>query len=453
MVRSFRTLIAMLLASLSLGFVTSAAPAQPPVIQEIAWHEFGLVVKASAPLTPEIFTLEAPWRFVVDLPSAELADSTLAQTRKIGKEGVKQLRLAQKTDSVRMVLDCEGPLGLQVMRVGDGSTLVISQTGRRNDKLAELLEIRSDYAGGPQPIQALTAHVSPNQMQLRLTANKPLTYALVEPDATRLQIRVPKGQFAGALPKGSQFFQRAVAKTSFDGTWLLDVALKDGMYNLSEQRDPNGVTLTWEKVPPRRFPGRPLVVIDPGHGGKDPGAIGPTGATEASVNLAIARQFEAELAKHRINSVLTRRTDAEVLLAPRLATIDRHRADLFVSIHANSHTTPESNGIETYWREAPSRNFAHAVHKQITAALKRPDRGVKQERLYVLRHPNVPSLLLESGFISNPVEEGLLSDPRYQAQAAAAIATGVLRYMAAPNMAVAPEAVGPIKLEAGTWTD
>jgi N-acetylmuramoyl-L-alanine amidase len=223
-------------------------------------------------------------------------------------------------------------------------------------------------------------------------------------------------------------------KTGADG-WTVDLDLLDGHYELEETRDAaGGVTLTWDRIDPRARAGKPLVVIDPGHGGADPGAVGPNGKLEKDVCLALGRTLRDALRRRGLNAILTRGADAEVHLAPRLALVDRWKADLFVSLHANSHTTPDAVGLETYWREPASQAFAETVHRTVSTLLRRPDRGTKQERLYVLRHPRVPSLLLESGFISNPTEERLLDDADFQAQTAFAVAMGIEQYLAQPSL-------------------
>lgn len=434
-----RPLAALLCLALAFG-AGAAKPggpgAQPPVIQEISWRDFGLVLKASAPLDPDIFTLEKPHRFVLDLPEAEFADSRLAQTITIAKGPVKRVRLDQKPRIVRLVLDMADDTPMQIMQLGDRSTLLVVPAGQRHPDLAALVRGQA-YQGGGQEIRTIWARESADEVKLHLRAVKGLTYQLASDDPARLQIRVPAGRYPSLLPSRGRLLDRVEAKTGKDGVWTLDLGLKEGFYQLAEHLSPDksGLTLTWTKLEPRRFDNRPLVVIDPGHGGSDPGALGAGGTPEKTVCLALAKSLQATLLKARINAVLTRSTDMDLLLAPRLDLIDRLKADMFISLHANSHTTPDSAGTETFWREPPSQPFAAAVHGQLTHLLKRPDRGVKQERLYVIRHASVPSILVETGFISNPREEKMLADPRFQNEAAAAIAAGVQNFMAGPPLA------------------
>lgn len=429
-------LAALLALALCFGSGAAGQPPQPPVIQEISWRDFGLVLKASAPLAPDIFTLEKPHRFVLDLPEAELADARLAQTIAIAQGPVRRVRLDQKPRAVRLVLDMSDDVPMQIMQVGDRSTLLVVPAGKRHPDLAALVRGQA-YQGGGQEIRTVWARETDAELKLHLRAAKGLTYQLSTDDPARLQVRVPAGRYPSLLPKQGALLSRVAASTGADGVWTLDLALKDGFYQLSEQLTPDksGLTLTWTRLEPRRFEGRPLVVIDPGHGGSDPGALGPGGTPEKTVCLALAKTLQQALLANRVNAVLTRSTDADLLLAPRLALIDRLKADMFISLHANSHTERDSAGTETFWREPPSQPFAMAVHQRLTGLLKRPDRGVKQERLYVIRHASVPSILVETGFISNPGEERMLSDPRFQGEAARAIATGVQAFIEGPPLA------------------
>lgn len=432
MSRSFalRAFLALALATLAPAAGRAASPPQPPVIQEVSWHPYGLVLKATHPLKPQIFTLNAPYRFVVDLPHAEFADTGLSQTIPVHQNGIEEVRMAPKGGgAVRLVVDCSQPVNLQVMQPGDRDTLVLALAGVNFKALTALLSRAQQYAGGGQEIREVWARAAGDALTLDLKSTAKLTYTMFEADPDHLEIRVPGGHLAALMPAATG--PLAGIKTSTkNGELLLDVALRDGFYRLDAKRkDPQDLQLSWKPAAVHEFPGRPLIIIDPGHGGADPGAIGPAGTPEKRVCLALAKVLQHALRAHRFNAVLTRSVDTELWLQPRLDLIDQLKANLFISLHANSNTTPDSVGVETYWRNPPDEAFAEAVQKRVAAALKRPDRGVKQERLFVLRNPRVPSLLLESGFISNPNEEMLLSDPDFQRVDAEAIVAGVEDYL------------------------
>jgi len=222
------------------------------------------------------------------------------------------------------------------------------------------------------------------------------------------------------------------------------------------------------------------IVIDPGHGGHDPGARA-AGLTEAEIVLDIALRLETLLAKEPgVEVVLTRRTDVFVPLEERTAIANREAADLFLSIHVNASRNAAARGIETYYlnfatdpsaeavaarensasgrlmRSLPemvqaialnnklneSRDFAHLVQRTLVKTL-RPqyrhvrDLGVKQAPFVVLIGAQMPSVLAEVAFITNTTEAALLGRPAYRQRLAQALFDAVLGYQRALKRGVA----------------
>lgn len=222
-----------------------------------------------------------------------------------------------------------------------------------------------------------------------------------------------------------------------------------------------------------------VIAIDPGHGGEDPGAIGPTGLREKDVVLAIGKKLRDRLnANPRIRVMMTRDADFFVPLGERVRKARRVQADLFVSIHADAFITPKARGASVFalstsgasstnarWM-ADKENAADVIGGVNTKAVK--DAGVlramldmstsaqikdslklggevlgqigklaklhkgsvEQAGFAVLKAPDVPSILVETAFISNPEEEARLRDPDYQDDLVKALATGIARYFA-----------------------
>ncbi|MHB1126609.1 MAG: N-acetylmuramoyl-L-alanine amidase family protein [Bacillota bacterium] len=181
------------------------------------------------------------------------------------------------------------------------------------------------------------------------------------------------------------------------------------------------------------------IVIDPGHGGKDPGAIGPTGLKEKDVTLTIALRLQRELARHGVDLTMTRTTDTEVNplaindseeLQARCDIANKAKGDYFVSIHCNSYTDPKSRGTETWIlaRGGKAEGLAKNVHGEVVAAQGAVDRGIKTKAFYVLKNTNMPSILVENLFISNPAEEKLLRDNTFLVKTAQAMTKGILAY-------------------------
>jgi N-acetylmuramoyl-L-alanine amidase len=218
----------------------------------------------------------------------------------------------------------------------------------------------------------------------------------------------------------------------------------------------------------------PVVIIDPGHGGADYGARGPDGVLEKHLALAVARSLGAELAEGGVSVAYTRESDRFVTLVERTEIATKARGDLFVSIHANASADPEASGIETYflssdasdedalrvaqvenatlepdsvtpgnetivggilgdllWTahlEQSSRLAAHVQRR--LARLPGPSRGVKQAPFVVLMGVNMPSVLVEIGFLTHSGEATRLGTPSYQRTVARSLAAAVEAHLA-----------------------
>jgi N-acetylmuramoyl-L-alanine amidase len=221
------------------------------------------------------------------------------------------------------------------------------------------------------------------------------------------------------------------------------------------------------------------VVLDPGHGGEQEGALAPDGMREKELSLAISRRIAARLKRLGAKVVLTRTGDIGVPLANRAAIATAIRADLFVSVHLNSMPTAAqrrtSHGVETYFLSADatdghakavaarenadrlagepeadpddpvagildslqdaaslqgSSKLAYAVHEKLVSRLRAEDRGVKQAPFYVLAGARMPAVLLEVGFISHGEESRKLRSREYQERIADAVADGIQAFRA-----------------------
>ncbi|NJK37008.1 MAG: N-acetylmuramoyl-L-alanine amidase [Oscillatoriales cyanobacterium RM2_1_1] len=181
---------------------------------------------------------------------------------------------------------------------------------------------------------------------------------------------------------------------------------------------------------PARRDGRVLIVIDPGHGGSDVGAVGVGGLREKDVVFPISQQVAQILEQNGVQVILTRQNDFTVELEPRVDLANRFNADLFVSIHANAATRREASGVETFYYQS-GYSLAQYIQNSILANFRMENRGVKQARFFVLRNTAMPSALVEIGFVSNDYDASILADPTQQSRMAQAIAQGILQYLQA----------------------
>jgi N-acetylmuramoyl-L-alanine amidase len=167
------------------------------------------------------------------------------------------------------------------------------------------------------------------------------------------------------------------------------------------------------------------IMIDAGHGGRDPGAVGPSGLEEAEVALAIAAYLYDELRSLDYEVVMTRWSDEFVALPMRCEMANDAKADIFLSVHLNSNG-PSAVGIETLYSTSEGKAVAEPVHKALIKATGDRDRGLKErDNLHVLNGTDMPAILVEVGFISHPDTEKKFRSPDYRKLLAQAIREGL----------------------------
>ena len=176
-----------------------------------------------------------------------------------------------------------------------------------------------------------------------------------------------------------------------------------------------------------------LVVIDPGHGGLDPGAVGIGGMRETDIVLEVSKIVTELLSDKGVKGILTRKNEVDLDLPPRVTFANNKNADIFVSIHANASRGKrrDINGLETfYYRGWKGRLLAKNIQKQILRVSPgSPDRGVKQGRFYVLKNTRMPAVLVEIGFLTGRLDARRLEKTSHRKRLAYAIAKGILEYL------------------------
>ena len=195
-----------------------------------------------------------------------------------------------------------------------------------------------------------------------------------------------------------------------------------------------------------------VVVLDPGHGGQDSGAM-CGGVMEKDLTLDVARRIDRLLDSEGIATLMTRLGDTYVSLADRAAFANRVRNCIFVSIHFNEDNKPVASGVETYyaahqitagsflaswlpflWRplsdspNAESQNLARFVQEALVARTRAVDRGIQTRQFFVIANVTPPAVLIEGGFLTNKEDISKLASEDYRDQIAAAVADGILRY-------------------------
>lgn len=337
----------------------------------------------------------------------------------------------------------------------------------------------------PAQRDAVSLHVSVANVQgiskIVITLSAPAEYGIVkEPGAYTVLFRSPiRAPFVEEV-----YEDPSIARVSFSGNNLrIQLTATDIVGDAYRLENPPRIVLDFRKgaapVPgvtqplqpttPREAPGIRTIVIDPGHGGKEVGAVGPNGLMEKDVTLTIARKLAAALtSKVGARVVLTREDDSVVSLDQRTALANQYKADLFLSVHLNAAVVKDAKGSETYFlsleasdelarkaaeaenvSSAPnatadlnlilwdlahqayveeSSRFAQSIQEEMNAATAVANRGVKQAPFKVLVGATMPAALVEVGFISNPDEEAKLQTDEFQTMMVDALTRAVQKY-------------------------
>lgn len=190
-----------------------------------------------------------------------------------------------------------------------------------------------------------------------------------------------------------------------------------------------------------------LIVIDPGHGGIDPGAQGPGGVIEKDITLEISRKLATVLSQYGAVVIMTRDADVDLSsssgerlitrkredLSKRVGMANDRNADAFVSVHVNSFKSgPREHGAQTFYQPGSleGEKLARNIQLELVRLLNNTKRKEKAVDYYTTRHAKVPAVIVEVGFISNADEEKLISNSDYQGKLAYAISAGLVKYFA-----------------------
>lgn len=398
-------------------------------------------VSTTGPVQTETHVLSSPHRLVVDFLHAALR--TQARELSVQDAGVQRIRTAQfqiKPYISRMVFDLLAPVEIRV--ISDPATYLV--TLEIAPKLAE--------AGSPPPaadppapsgaLKVMGVTFEPNGPAGRVVidATGGMEYKIREfvfPD--RLAIDIARAVFIPvkqelAFEHPSVLTVRAAQFTAQPPVTRIVVTLKRKMnYVISQSGGRLMIDINAQMV------GRGhIVAIDPGHGGRDPGAIGPGGLRESDIVLDIALRLRDLLRQDGIRVMMIRETDVTVELLDRPRLAREAGATIYVSIHANANGRATVNGSETYYLTPQSLALAQMIQDELGVVLGLPSRGIKTASFLVLRDSGIPSVLVETAFISNEDEEARLSDIGFRQRLSRAVYRGITRFLAIYPAPVAP---------------
>ncbi|PSB15953.1 N-acetylmuramoyl-L-alanine amidase [Phormidesmis priestleyi ULC007] len=402
---------------------------------------------------------------LVDLYGASISPSLSSRDFLVNRNGVSRVQVTQLQSSpsvVRLTLLMSSPSSgdWQASASGSNGIVLLPQSGTATnpgtsqplpstalatvrsvelDEGSRQLLIRSDRpirytsgwdrASGAYRITIPSAQLARSVQGPRLTASSPLLQVRLRqetPNTVAILVLPAAGTQIGDINQPSQ----QLLALQLQRSSLFPVPPSSGSVPGSSIPVPPATN-----VPPISLPrvpnGKVVVVIDPGHGGPDPGAVGVGGLQEKEIVMDIGRQVAAALEQQGVQAVLTRTTNnVDVDLEPRVSLAERINATLFVSIHANSISLsrPDINGLETYYYQSGA-GLAKSIHNSVLQGTGIQDRGVRTARFYVLRKTSMPSVLVEVGFVTGRDDASKLSTSAYRKQMADSIARGILQYI------------------------
>lgn len=426
-----------------------------------------VTLESDTALSARHFVVDNPPRVVIDIPSLQLSAQLRELVGKVRADDpfIAGVRVGQyQPEVVRLVIDLKQASAPEVFSLQPVAAY-------RHRLVFDLHPTRE-----PDPLLALLRERDPAAGATRTAAAQP-------GEEAASAVNDALGEFIGGLPGDTPGPRSRPPKATAERGGSPGAVMQQGP--MPGQGSPPGKAPRRAEPPPtaanapQRATERIVVIaLDPGHGGEDPGAIGPSGLQEKQVVLSIARKLREQLEQLQgVRVMMTRDSDFFVPLGERVRKARRVQADLFVSIHADAFMNPQARGASVFalsqsgasstaarWM-AQRENAADLVGgvniatrdqtllrtllDMSTTAQIRDSLGVGREvlahmgqigRLHkgqveqagfaVLKAPDIPSILVETGFITNPEEEAKLADADYQQRVAQALASGIQRWLA-----------------------
>ncbi|PIT16616.1 N-acetylmuramoyl-L-alanine amidase [Snodgrassella alvi] len=404
--------------------------------------------------------------------------------------GIVASRIWPATAYTRMTLESTIPIQFKYFQLKNPDRLVIDiQGSATNQVLHELsskvlpmdpyianIRIGQFNPGTIRIVMDLKTTVNPQVFSLAPVANfKNRLVVDLYPTATVAMEQEKNDPLMALLQDYSH------GKVNSDGTTRPQASVSTPPVQKPSESKPPVINQPPRSGKPNKLNRQPVIMIDPGHGGEDPGATGPSGLHEKDVVLAIGREVKKILDSYGYKTYMTRNEDIFIPLGVRVAKARKLRADVFVSIHADAFTNPSAKGTGVYALNpkgatsaaakylAQTQNAADSIGgvsystdknvnntlfdltqtatindslklgrdvlNQLSKINNLHKGSVDQANFAVLKAPDVPSILVETAFISNPIEERLLSSSDFRQKMANSIASGIKDYLSTAVLA------------------
>ena len=425
-----------LLIFLFMGSVTASAARL-----ENVRHSYGSgTLRIVLDLTEEIefveSTAENPSRSIIDLQNTTVSNEFHNYVKELNSTAAKRIRVARFNDStVRVVIETMAAIKIFKLNGGPSGHRIVIDVGNADFK--ENPELNKAQTDAEKKAAEEKAKAEKKAAEEKAEADKKAAEEKAEAEKKAAEEK------AKAEKKAAEEKAKAEKKAAEEKAKAEKKAKeKERKEKDRKEKDDSPKDVDEEIKELTGLKGK-IIVLDPGHGGNDAGAIGPTGVMEKTVTLRVALELEKLLKEKEAVVIMTRTTDKTVSpkgskasdieeLQARCDVANREKADIFISIHADSFTNPAARGTTGYYYAKSDtddgRRLADAIRRGLCEQIKTPSRGTKPCNFYVVRHTDMPATLLELAFISNPEEEKILDSEDGVKKAAQGILDGIEDY-------------------------
>ncbi|MBD2043567.1 N-acetylmuramoyl-L-alanine amidase [Microcoleus sp. FACHB-672] len=433
---------------------SSDTAGSPTVLENVRVTPDGLFLRTSG-RSPQVKVQRTRDRTVVniELQNATIRPDLQGFEQAVNRYGIQQLKVSQVRNSgpvARVSLKVTNPKDEWEATVTNLGGVIVLPKGAGVASGSPNQPSESANPGNVATIEAV--QLAANGSQLLIRTDKPFTYTSDwDQGSGAYKIVIASARVGAKVRSPITNARSSLSSVQIQQTGSSTVAIlvrPAAGVQITELNQPTAQLLSLQlqraesnNAPPPRsnYPpspnsgirnGRAVVIVDPGHGGRDVGAVGIGAIREADIVLDISLQVAQLLEQQGVQAILTRSDDREIDLEPRVQLAERVNASLFVSIHANAidMSRPEVNGIETYYYSNGER-LAATIHNSMLQSTGSRDRGVRQARFYVLRKTSMPAVLVETGFVTGAEDAPKLANAAYRQRMAEAIARGILQYI------------------------
>lgn len=419
-----------------------------PGIRNIMLTEKGLDIQASGEIGEySVFELTNPQRLVIDISdqTLQLAKDNIELDHPLIKK-IRASQLSWQPKVVRLVLDLNQKIRYNVLRGQTAQEIIIQTKEATTEATSDevtiekpnlvgetktefiLVNVGEDFGDGELVSIGITKGIN---QRLIIRTSTPIYYnAWFLPNPDRLVVDLKEVTLrlkTGQLPTGQGIVKGVRMHQHSD---KVRVVFDLNNYTSHHLLSPARSQIIEIGLGENPLAGK-VIVLDPGHGGKDPGAIGYGGIYEKTITLDVGLRIKKMLKDSGATVIMSRDKDVFPTLGERVELANQLNADIFVSIHCNSFHRIDPGGTETYMPKIGRENCAElatAIHCNLVKNIQLYDRGVKAENFYVLRNTTMPAALVEIAFISKKEEAELVKDPNFLEKAALGIYEGIATY-------------------------